>query len=53
MTSPHKKNRKTHKKKLHKNAMTKPHKFEVNSTQSRSLTHFEFFFGQEMVKVEK
>ena len=50
---PHKKNRKPHKKKLHKNAMTKPHKFEVNSTQSRSLTHFEFFFGQEMVKVEK
>ena len=36
------KNRKTHKKKLHKNAMTKPHKFEVNSTKSRSLTHFEF-----------
>jgi hypothetical protein len=29
---PHKKNRKTHKKKLHKNPMTKPHKFEVNST---------------------
>ena len=22
--------------------MTKPHKFEVNSTKSRSLTHFEF-----------
>jgi len=39
MTSPHKKNR-------------KPHKFYVNSTLSRSLTHFEFFFGQEMVKVE-
>jgi hypothetical protein len=31
------------KKKLHKNAMTKPHKFEVNSTQSGSLTNFEFF----------
>ena len=39
MTSPQK--RKPHKKKLHKNALTKPHKFEVNSTKSRSLTHFE------------
>jgi hypothetical protein len=32
MTSPHKKNRKPHKKKLNKIAMTKPHKFEVNPT---------------------
>ena len=27
-----------------KNALTKPHKFEVNSTKSGSLTRFEFFF---------
>jgi hypothetical protein len=33
--------------------MTKPHKFEVNSTWSASLTHFEFFFGLEMDKFEK
>jgi hypothetical protein len=33
--------------------MTKPHKFEVNPTYSGSLTHFEIFFGQKMVKVEK
>jgi hypothetical protein len=32
MTSPHKKNRKPNKKKLHKNAMTKQHKFKVNLT---------------------
>jgi hypothetical protein len=32
MTFPHKKKSKTTQKKLHKNAMTKPHKFEVNST---------------------
>jgi hypothetical protein len=37
------------KKNLHKNAMIKPHKFEVNSTLSEQLTHFEFFLGQEMV----
>jgi hypothetical protein len=29
---PHKKNLKTRKKKFHKNGMTKPHKFVVNST---------------------
>jgi hypothetical protein len=33
--------------------MTKLHKFEVNLTESGSLTHFEFFLGQEMVKAEK
>jgi hypothetical protein len=33
--------------------MTKLHKFEANPTKSESLTHFEFYFGQEMVKVEK
>jgi hypothetical protein len=53
MLSPHKKNRKPHKKKFHKNAMTKSHKFEVNPILSGSLTHFEIFFGQEIVKVEK
>jgi hypothetical protein len=53
MTSVHKKNRKPHKKKLHKNALTKSHKLDVNSTKSGSLTHFEIFFGQEMIKVEK
>ncbi len=30
--------------------MTKPHKFEVNSTQSRSLTHFEFFLDKKWSK---
>jgi hypothetical protein len=33
--------------------MTNPHEFEVNSTWSGALTHLEFFFGLEMVKVEK
>ena len=37
MTSPHKKNR-------------KPHKFEVNSTKSRSLTHFDFFLEKKWSK---
>jgi hypothetical protein len=40
-------------KKLHKNDMTKPHKFEVNSTFPGSLKHFQFFLGQEMIKVER
>jgi hypothetical protein len=30
--------------------MTKSHKLEVNTTESGSLTHFELFVGQEMVK---
>jgi hypothetical protein len=44
MNSPHKIIENHTKKKLHKNAMTKPHKFEENYT-------FWIFFGQEMAKV--
>ena len=30
--------------------MTKPHDYEVNSTQSESLAYFEFYFRQEIVE---
>jgi hypothetical protein len=45
-----KKNRKPSNKKLHKNSMTNPHEYEVNTTYSGSLRPFEFYFSKEVVK---